>query len=311
MKAIKKFVSKSAARASRLGIPYRFGVIGATFIVLVWGAAGLYAWNYLENQRESEVALSERKIEDLDKAIARLETEKTERERLEEEERRAKEVADAEEQKKAEEEARGAATSNQGTASTATCNASSSHNSPSSIDVMVNKKHCLQPLSFTPADLVASHGATISAKAVADFNRMYADAAAAGQPFSVSSSYRSYGTQVSTYNYWVSVNGQAGADTVSARPGFSEHQTGLAIDVGANGCNLSCFGGTTQYQWFQNNAANYGFIQRYYSGYEHITGYSSEEWHYRYVGVATAQDMKARGIKTLEQYWGMEGGNYR
>lgn len=191
------------------------------------------------------------------------------------------------------------------------CNEASSHNNPASIDVLVNKKHCLVPLSFVPSDLVTTSGATISAKAVADFNRMLGDAAGAGQSFLVSSSYRSYQTQVSTYNYWVATNGQQAADTFSARPGFSEHQTGLAIDVGAGDCILSCFGGTSQYQWFQANAAEYGFIQRYYAGFEHITGYTSEEWHYRYVGVGVAKDMRARGIKTLEQYWGLEGGGYR
>jgi D-alanyl-D-alanine carboxypeptidase len=190
------------------------------------------------------------------------------------------------------------------------CNTATTHINPASIDVLVNKKHCLIPLTFAPADLVTSNGATLSAKAIDAFNQMFAAAAAAGQPFTVSSSYRSYATQVSTYNYWVSVNGQQAADTVSARPGFSEHQTGLVMDVGAGGCNLNCFGGTSQYQWFQANAANYGFIQRYYAGFEAITGYASEEWHYRYVGVAVAQDMKAKGIKTLEQYWGLEGGDY-
>lgn len=191
------------------------------------------------------------------------------------------------------------------------CNPASLHTNPAAIDVMVNKKHCLVPLSFTPPDLVTSHGATLSAKAIDAFNQMFAAATADGQPFIVSSSYRSYATQVSTYNYWVSVNGQQAADTVSARPGYSEHQTGFALDVGVNGCELDCFGSTSQYQWFQANAASFGFIQRYYAGFEATTGYASEEWHYRYVGVSVAQDMKAKGIKTLEEYWGLEGGNYR
>ena len=101
-----------------------------------------------------------------------------------------------------------------------------------------------------------------------------------------------------------------GADTYSARPGYSEHQTGLAFDVAAGSCVLDCFGTTSQYQWLQANAADYGFIQRYYAGYENITGYKAEEWHYRYVGTAVAKDMQARGIKTLEQYWDILGGGY-
>lgn len=190
------------------------------------------------------------------------------------------------------------------------CNASSAHTNPAEIDVMVNKKHCIQPLTFVPNDLVTANGATLSAKAITHYNQLFAAAAAAGQGFYVTSSYRSYETQVATYNYWVSTSGQAGADTYSARPGYSEHQTGLVFDVAANGCVLDCFGVTSQYQWLQKNAADYGFIQRYYAGYETITGYKAEEWHYRYVGIPVAQDMKAKGIKTLEQYWRLPGGLY-
>ena len=190
------------------------------------------------------------------------------------------------------------------------CNSASTHNNPSSIDVVVNKKHCMQPLGYAPGDLVTANGATLSAQAIDSFKQMYAAAASAGQPFSVTSSYRSYTMQISTYNYWVAKSGQAGADTYSARPGYSEHQTGFVLDVAAPGCSLDCFGTTSQYQWFQQNAANYGFIQRYYSGYESITGYTAEEWHYRYVGVMVAKDMQAKGVKTLEQYWNVPGGNY-
>jgi len=136
-------------------------------------------------------------------------------------------------------------------------------------------------------------------------------AAAAGQALAVTSSYRSYATQVTTYNYWVSISGKDGADTYSARPGYSEHQTGLALDVQtADGRSLSNFAGTSQYQWLQAHAHEYGFIQRYVAGYESVTGYSAEEWHYRYVGVDVATDMRTKGIKTLEQYWSMTGGDY-
>ena len=83
------------------------------------------------------------------------------------------------------------------------------------------------------------------------------------------------------------------------------------IDVAANGCVLDCFGATSQYQWLQAHAAEYGFIQRYYAGYEAITGYSAEEWHYRYVGVDVATDMKNKGIMTLEEYYGISGGDYQ
>jgi D-alanyl-D-alanine carboxypeptidase len=168
----------------------------------------------------------------------------------------------------------------------------------------------MQPVGYAPTDLTTSNGATLSAKAMPAFLQMYAAAAATGQPFYVTSSYRSYTTQISTYNHWIATSGQAGADTYSARPGYSEHQTGFAFDVAANGCTLDCFGSTSQYQWFQQHAADYGFIQRYYAGYESITGYKAEEWHYRYVGVEVAKDMQAKGVKTLEQYWNISGGDY-
>lgn len=197
----------------------------------------------------------------------------------------------------------------------ATCNAASTHNNPNNIDILVNKKHCLQPLAFAPSDLVSVEGSfLLSAKAAPSFNAMSAAAAAAGQGFQITSSYRSYSTQVTTYKYWVSISGQAGADTYSARPGYSEHQTGLAVDLQANlngkTCALSCFLNTSQYTWLQTHAADYGFIQRYPTGQEAITGYESEEWHYRYVGVDVAKNMKAKNVTTLEQYWGISGGDY-
>lgn len=220
---------------------------------------------------------------------------------------KAKQEADANE---AAEAARSSQGSDASTVDSSKCNTATVHNNPDSVDVLVNKKHCLQPVTFAPKDLVTSNGATLSAKAIPAYNQLFAAAAAVGQGFYVTSSYRSYNDQVSTYNYWVGTSGQAGADTYSARPGYSEHQTGLAFDVAANGCVLDCFGSTSQYQWLQQNAANYGFIQRYYAGSEAITGYKAEEWHYRYVGVQIAKDMKAKGVKTLEEYWGLAGGSY-
>lgn len=197
-----------------------------------------------------------------------------------------------------------------GTVDSSKCNTAKAHTNPAAIDVVVNKTHCMQPVTYVPQDLVTSNGATLSTKAIDAYNQLYMAAAAAGQSFYVTSSYRSYSDQVSTYAYWVGTSGRAGADTYSARPGYSEHQTGLAFDVAAGGCVLNCFGTTPQYTWLQTHAADYGFIQRYYKGSEAITGYDAEEWHYRYVGVTIAQDMRKKGIKTLEQYWSIPGGNY-
>ena len=206
-----------------------------------------------------------------------------------------------------------ATTATSSSVDSASCNALSSHKNPSAIDVIVNKKHCIQPVAFAPSDLVSiGSGFLLSAKAADSFNSLMAAASAANEPLAITSSYRSFSDQVSTYDYWVNVSGAAGADTYSARPGYSEHQTGLAFDVAdaAKQYVLNNFSKTSQYQWLQAHAADYGFIQRYYAGYEAITGYKAEEWHYRFVGVTVAQDMQAKNIKTLEEYWGILGGNY-
>jgi len=192
-----------------------------------------------------------------------------------------------------------------------TCNNAKTHTNPALIDVIVNKKHCIQPVTFAPDDLVdVGGGYLLSNKAAASFAQLMSAAANANVSINLTSSYRSYSNQISTYAYWVNTSGADGADTYSARPGYSEHQTGLAFDIASNGCVLDCFGSSAAYNWMLANAADYGFIQRYYKGYESITGYSAEEWHYRYVGTAVAKDMQTKGIKTLEQYWGVSGGNY-
>lgn len=182
---------------------------------------------------------------------------------------------------------------------------------PNKITVVVNKKHCFSPIAWAPGDLTSVGGYLLRAEAAGQMVAMMNAASAAGLGFELSSAYRSYGDQVVTYNNWVAVNGsRAAADTVSARPGYSEHQTGLVADVRVGGCSLECFAGTGQYTWLTEHAAEYGFIQRYPSGLTSITGYSPEAWHWRYVGIATAGDMKAKNIQTLEQYFGVSGGDY-
>jgi len=192
----------------------------------------------------------------------------------------------------------------------ANCNTDTTHDVASNIDVIVNKKHCIKPLNYTPSGLTTVYDATLTAAAAAQFEALYLAASAAGVPLQVTSSFRSYDNQVATYAHWVAVNGRVNADTVSARPGYSEHQTGLTLDLSAGGCSLECFAGTAQYTWLRTNAASYGFIERYPADLTGITGYSPEAWHYRYVGVTVAQDMKARSIATLEQYWNVSGGDY-
>lgn len=278
---------------------FRIPVIIICLVVILIGAVGnVWYWNSQNAEIDSINKNSNTFIANSDKQIAEIK------------ERKAAEAKARQEAAKAAADKSITEGSSAASVDSSVCNGASAHNNPARIDVVVNKKHCMQPVTYEPADLVTSNGATLSAQAVDAFNQLYTAAAAAGQPFYVTSSYRSYQSQVSTYNYWVSTSGAAGADTYSARPGYSEHQTGLAFDVAANGCVLDCFGATSQYAWFQQYAADYGFVQRYYSGYEAITGYKAEEWHYRYVGKAVAKDMQVKGIKTLEQYWSISGGDY-
>ncbi|WOH18274.1 M15 family metallopeptidase [Paenarthrobacter sp. GOM3] len=180
---------------------------------------------------------------------------------------------------------------------------------PAGLSVLVNKSRPLNPARYAPGDLVNARGSGqyLRAEAAAWLNGLFQGAADAGTGgLAVVSGYRSYAQQQQLYAYYVSIYGQAQADLISARPGYSEHQTGLAVDVGnANGsCGLStCFGDTAAGMWVAANAYKYGFIVRYPNGYTGTTGYSYEPWHLRYVGVDLANDMKRRGIPTMEHYF--------
>lgn len=182
---------------------------------------------------------------------------------------------------------------------------------PASVSVVINKKHCFDPLDWQPDDLTAVNGWYLRAEAANRLQTMMDAAAAAGQPLTITSAYRSYTDQAATYADWIRVKGtQAAADSLSARPGYSEHQTGLAVDFKANGCALECFAATPQYAWLAAHAAEYGFIRRYPDGLTSITGYEPEAWHWRYVGSTVARDMKTKGIETLEMYFRITGGDY-
>ncbi|WP_426300351.1 D-alanyl-D-alanine carboxypeptidase family protein [Arthrobacter sp. R-11] len=174
--------------------------------------------------------------------------------------------------------------------------------------VLVNKSHPLNPLRYAPGDLVSVRGSGyyLRAQAASALDSLFTGASNAGHGLAVVSAYRSYDTQASLYDYYVRTYGQAYADTISAKPGYSEHQTGLAVDVGNAGgsCGLStCFGETPAGRWVAANAYRYGFIVRYPNGYSGTTGYSYEPWHLRYVGPTIAADMRARSFPTLEHYF--------
>lgn len=281
--------------------------------VFVMFACVLGAVLYFNERAIAEQAIkSNISLKEADEQIKKIKAEKKAKEEAERvaAEKKAQEEKEAADKKAASDTALAAQLQGQVVAP-AGCAASGAHSNPSSIDVVINKKRCFNPIDFTPTDLASYNGFIVSAKIIPDMTTMFHAAAAAGVPLSLTSSYRSYGNQVTTYNHWVQTNGsQAAADTVSARPGYSEHQTGFAFDVSAGSCSLECFRGTKQYEWMIANAHNYGFIERYPVGLESVTGYGAEAWHWRYVGKATATQMKASGVKTLEQLWGIPGGGY-
>lgn len=185
---------------------------------------------------------------------------------------------------------------------------------PESEAVLVNKQFGL-PDDYEPKDLVYPDVPfTFSEKidkrkmrkeAAAALEEMFAGAKQDGIYLAGVSAYRSKKTQTSLFNRYVKKDGLEKAKTYSAVPGYSEHQTGLAIDVsGSDGkCAAeSCFGGTKEAEWLKEHAQEYGFIIRYPEGKESITGYKYEPWHIRYVGKEIAQDVTSKGI-TLEEYY--------
>ncbi|MDN4495462.1 M15 family metallopeptidase [Ureibacillus aquaedulcis] len=165
--------------------------------------------------------------------------------------------------------------------------------------LIANKKYPL-PSTFAPGENQEARKA---------FNQMAADAKSAGFELVAFSTYRSYEYQGTLYNNYVSRDGKENADRYSARPGYSEHQTGLAFDIGEKGKEdlwlTEEFGETGAGKWLVENANKYGFILRYPQGKEAITGYMYESWHFRYLGVDLATKVKQANV-TLEEYLGIQ-----
>ena len=158
--------------------------------------------------------------------------------------------------------------------------------------LIANKTYSL-PENYNPG---------FNSEAESAFNQLSEAAAEEGLDIYLSSGFRSFDEQNSIYNNYVDAYGQASADTFSARPGYSEHQTGLAIDV--NTIDDS-FDGTPEAVWLANHAHEYGFIIRYPKGKEGITGYKYEPWHIRYLGVEKATEVYNSGL-TLEEFLGID-----
>ncbi|MEO6761252.1 MAG: M15 family metallopeptidase [Candidatus Saccharimonadales bacterium] len=193
---------------------------------------------------------------------------------------------------------------------------------PTSLWVIVNKQHPLSPKDYLPASLVipniplksniTSNEEYVSAAMAPALEQMVTAAKTQAINLNMQSGYRSYSYQVSLYGRYANTYGASAADTFSAQPGYSEHQTGLAVDLGGTSnpvCNVDqCYASTPEGQWLAANAYLYGFIIRYPDGGDAITGYEYEPWHIRYVGVELSTEMHKQGITTLEQFFGVFGG---
>ncbi len=159
--------------------------------------------------------------------------------------------------------------------------------------LIVNKTYSI-PKDFNPVKL--NGDAEYSA------NQMFAAAKEEkGYNMWVQSGFRSYGTQERLYNNYVARDGKKEADKYSARPGHSEHQTGLAFDIGSR--NSRVFANSKEYEWMQENAHKYGFIYRFDKRYEDLTGFRNEAWHYRYVGNEIATYVYEHNNMSLEEYF--------
>ena len=175
-----------------------------------------------------------------------------------------------------------------------------------SLWVVANKQRPLNPITYKPT-LGYFKGVALAKVAATALTQMAAGMAKdkAGTLL-LNSGYRSYDTQKIVHARQVSRLGLKAGEALAARPGYSEHQTGLAADVSASGqgCVIQvCFAKTKAGKWLAANAWQYGFILRYPDGQTKVTGYQFEPWHFRFVGVQLATEMKSQNISVLEKFW--------
>lgn len=172
--------------------------------------------------------------------------------------------------------------------------------------VLVNKTHKLAE-NYEPENLVRIYAHYtknpkrpfyMNEEAYYKYVDMYDAAARENLYLKIISAYRTETYQKNLYNSYVNGYGAQYAENYSARPGYSEHQTGLAVDINSL---YTSFENSNEYKWLKDNAHKFGFIERYKKGCEHITGYAYEPWHYRYVGVEAAQTIYERNL-TFEEY---------
>lgn len=179
-----------------------------------------------------------------------------------------------------------------------------------SINVIINKKHPL-PDDFVPDNLVKpdvkclKDGILLQQEAATAIEEMFAAAKEDGYTLAIGSAYRSYNYQKTLYDNYSKRDGEEAANRYSAKPGQSEHQTGLAADLATSSqeCYLKgCFKDTAEGKWLKENSYLYGFILRYTQEKEEVTGYIFEPWHFRYIGKEEAQKVYDSGL-TLEEYY--------
>lgn len=180
--------------------------------------------------------------------------------------------------------------------------------------ILVNKYHYLTK-NYVPNNLVpinpdyARSGMSLVKEAKEAFEKLSQDAKQDNMMIFAISSYRSYDYQLNLYNTYVAADGKKAVDTYSARAGFSEHQTGLVVDVYDGITPYTSFEETKEFKWMQENAHKYGFILRYPKDKVKITGYQYESWHYRYVGKKIAKIIKEANL-SLEEYYVKEVENH-
>jgi len=161
----------------------------------------------------------------------------------------------------------------------------------------------LEPIKYYAPDREKS-SRFMRAEASEAFNSLVEAAAKDEVILRMTTAYRSYNFQKTLYDSYVEKEGQEAADRFSAKPGCSEHQTGLAVDVSSPSVNYELtdqFGETREGKWLSENAYRYGFIIRFPKGKEDITGYQYEPWHIRYVGLEAAKEIHDQGL-TLEEF---------
>lgn len=186
-----------------------------------------------------------------------------------------------------------------------------SRTDPGSIWVVVNRRRLLRPAMHVPAlDIV--EGYLVHPRVVRPLTRLLAAGRRAGLDLRIMSAYRSYGRQGELYANAVAALGARRGALTTAPAGHSEHQTGLAVDLGratTGECNITaCFAQTREGRWLRGHAHRFGFVLRYPVGSRVATGYAHESWHFRFVGRPLARHLRREGIATLEEAFGLRDG---